>query len=132
MAYNEVTWKFPQYSAYSVLNAVVPGVCWRPLENNPSIAGFEVEYLDAADGAWINIGTTSTNYIRFPSDVYASNTASYRLRIATIGVNGKRSPFSLSVAELSSPLVFDFTASRTVRYSNGTTVPNQRLIFLVL
>jgi hypothetical protein len=36
------------------------------------------------------------------------------------------------VAELSSPLVFDFTASQTVRYSNGTVVPNQRFLFLVL
>lgn len=131
MAYNEATWKFPQYSSYSILNAIMPGVCWKPLENNPLIAGFEVEYLNIVDGAWINIGTTSASYIRFPSDVYASN-AAYRLRIATIGVNGKRSPFSLSIVGLSSPLVFDFTASQAVRYSNGATVPNQRFLFLVL
>jgi len=131
MAYNEAIWKFPQYSPYSILGAVTPGVCWKPLENNPLIAGFNVEYLDVSDGSWINLGTTSSSYIRFPSDVYVTN-ASYRLRIATIGVNGKRSPFSVSVAELSSPLVFDFTASQTVRYSNGTVVPNQRFLFLVL
>jgi hypothetical protein len=131
MAYNEAIWKFPQYSPYSILGAVTPGVCWKPLENNPLIAGFNVEYLDVSDGSWINLGTTSSSYIRFPSDVYATN-ASYRLRIATIGVNGKRSPFSVSVAELSSPLVFDFTASQTVGYSNGTVVPNQRFLFLVL
>ena len=131
MAYNEATWKFPQYSSYSILNTIMPGVCWKPLENNPLIAGFEVEYLNIVDGAWINIGTTSASYIRFPTVVYASN-AAYRLRIATIGVNGKRSPFSLSITELSSPLVFDFTASQTVRYSNGATVPNQRFLFLVL
>jgi hypothetical protein len=131
MAYNEAIWKFPQYSPYSILSAVTPGVCWKPLENNPLIAGFNVEYLDVSDGSWINLGTTSSSYIRFPSDVYVTN-ASYRLRIATIGVNGKRSPFSVSVAELSSPLVFDFTASQTVRYSNGTVVPNQRFLFLVL
>jgi hypothetical protein len=131
MAYNETTWDFPQYSAYSILGAVVPGVCWKPLENNPLIAGFEVEYLNVSDGAWIGLGITSVNYIRFPSDVYV-NSGAYRLRIATIGVNGKRSPFSVSVTELSSPLVFDFTASQTVRYSNGTVVPNQRFLFLVL
>jgi len=131
MAYNEAIWKFPQYSPYSILGAVTPGVCWKPLENNPLIAGFNVEYLDVSDGSWVNLGTTSSSYIRFPSDVYVTN-ASYRLRIATIGVNGKRSPFSVSVAELSSPLVFDFTASQTVRYSNGTVVPNQRFLFLVL
>jgi hypothetical protein len=131
MAYNEATWQFPQYSPYSILNAVVPGACWKPLENNPLIAGFDVEYLDVSDGSWASIGTTASSYIRFPSDVYVTN-ASYRLRIATIGVNGKRSPFSISVTELSSPLVFDFTASQTVRYSNGTTVPNQRFLFLLL
>ena len=109
----------------------MPGVCWKPLENNPLIAAFAVEYLDVSDGSWASLGTTASSYIRFPSDVYVTN-ASYRLRIATIGVNGKRSPFSVSVAELSSPLVFDFTASQTVRYSNGTVVPNQRFLFLVL
>ena len=131
MAYNEISWEFPQYSAYSILNAVVPGVCWKPLENNPLIAAFQVEYLDVSDGSWTTLGITASSYIRFPSDVYVTN-ASYRFRIATIGVNGKRSPPSLSVVELSSPLVFDFTASQTVRYSNGTTVPNQRFLFLVL
>jgi hypothetical protein len=131
MAYNETTWDFPQYSPYSILNTVVPGVCWKPLENNPLIAAFAVEYLDVSDGSWTSLGTTASNYIRFPSDVYVTN-ASYRLRIATIGVNGKRSAFSVSVVELSSPLVFDFTASQTVRYSNGTVVPNQRFLFLVL
>lgn len=131
MAYNEIIWDFPQYSSYSILNAVVPGTCWKPLENNPLIAAFQVEYLDVSDGSWTTMGTTASSYIRFPSDVYASN-ASYRFRIATIGVNGKRSPFSLSVVELSSPLVFDFTASQTVRFTNGTTAPNQRFLFLVL
>lgn len=131
MAYNEASWQFPQYSPYSILSTVVPGACWKPLENNPLIAGFDVEYLDVIDGSWTSIGTTASSYIRFPSDIYVTN-ASYRLRIATIGVNGKRSPFSISVTELSSPLVFDFTASQTVRYSNGTTVPNQRLLFLLL
>jgi hypothetical protein len=131
MAYNETNWEFPQYSPYSILNAVMPGVCWKPLENNPLIAAFAVEYLDVADGSWTSLGTTASSYIRFPSDVYVNN-ASYRLRIATIGVNGKRSAFSVSVVELSSPLVFDFTASQTVRYSNGTVVPNQRFLFLVL
>jgi hypothetical protein len=131
MAYNEAVWGYPQYSAYSILGAVVPGVCWKPLENNPFIAAFEVEYLDTSDGVWTNLGTTSVNYIRFPSDVYVTS-SSYRLRVATIGINGKRSPFSVSIVELSSPLVFDFTASQTVRYSNGTVVPNQRFLFLVL
>jgi hypothetical protein len=71
MAYNEIIWDFPQYSSYSILNAVVPGTCWKPLENNPLIAAFQVEYLDVSDGSWATMGTTASSYIRFPSDVYA-------------------------------------------------------------
>lgn len=132
MAYNEARWQFPQYSSYSVLNAAVnPVVCWNPLQNNPFISSFEVDYLDTIENQWKRIGTTSASYIRFPSDVYSTN-GSYRIRIATVGVNGKRSPFAYSSVVLASPLVFDFTASQDVRFSDGTIVPNQRFLFLIL
>lgn len=131
MAYNEVTWSVPQYSAYSVLNAINPAVCWNPLQNHPMIAAFEVDYLDVLDNQWVRIGTTSSNFIRFPADVYSTN-GSYRIRITTIGVNGRRSSYAYSQVTVSSPLLFDFTAKQEVRYSNGTTVPNQRFLFLVI
>ena len=131
MAYNEVIWDYPQYSSYSILNVINPAVCWNPPQNNPFITSFEVEYLDTLDNQWIRIGTTAANFIRFPSDVYSTN-GSYKIRIATIGVNGRRSPYAYSTVTLASPLMFDFTASQTVRYSNGTTVPNQRYLFLIL
>lgn len=131
MAYNEVTWDYPQYSSYSVLNAINPAVCWNPPQNNPFITSFEVDYLNTLENQWVRIGNTTANYIRFPSDVYSSN-GSYRIRIATIGVNGRRSPYAYSTVVLDSPLMFDFTADQTVRYSNGTTVPNQRYLFLIL
>lgn len=131
MAYNEATWDFPQYSAYSILNAVNPAVCWNPPQNNPFILTFEVDYLDVLDNQWVRIGSTASNYIRFPSDVYSTN-GSYRIRIVTVGTNGRKSPYSYSIVSLASPLVFDFTASSVVRYSDGTTVPNQRLLFLIL
>lgn len=130
MSYNEVKWNYPQYSSYSVLNAINPLVCWNPPQNNPLIEGFEVEYLNTLDGQWIKLGVTASNYIRFPSNVYSVN-GSYRIRIATIGVNGKRSPYAYSTVVLASPLVFDFTSSQDVRYSNGTVVPNQRYLFLI-
>lgn len=131
MAYNEVTWEFPQYSSYSVLNVVSPAVCWNPPQNNPLIAAFEVEYLNTLDRQWVSIGTTSANFIRFPANVYSVN-GTYQIRIATIGVNGRRSPYAYSTITLASPLVFDFTANQTVKYSNGTVVPNQRFLFLIL
>lgn len=131
MSYNEARWDYPQYSAYSILNAVNPAVCWNSPQNNPFISTFEVDYLDILDNQWVRIGTTASNYIRFPSDVYSTN-GSYRIRITTIGTNGKRSPYAYSTVVLSSPLMFDFTASQTVRFSNGTEVPNQRFLFLIL
>lgn len=131
MAYNEASWEFPKYSGYSILNAINPAICWSVPENNPFIFAFEVDYLNVLDNQWVRVGTTASNYIRFPSDVYSSN-GSYKIRIATIGTNGRRSPYAYSVVVLSSPLVFDFTASTIVRYSNGTTVPNQRYLFLVI
>jgi hypothetical protein len=132
MAQNEVSWNFPQYSGYSILNAAVnPLVCWNPIQNNPLIAAFEVAYLDIENNLWINLGRTSTNYIRFPSDDYNAE-AVYQIRVATIGVNGTRSPFSYSTVTLSSPLCFDFTANQTVVLANGTQVQNQRYLFLVL
>ena len=131
MAYNEIRWNFPQYSSYSVLNAICPLICWHPLQNNPFVFSFLVEYLDTIENKWTVVGTVATNYIRFPSDVYSTN-ASYKIRIATIGVNGRRSPYAYSVVTLASPLVFDFTASQLVRYQDGTTVPNQRFLFLII
>jgi len=132
MAYNEVTWDFPQYSSYSILNAAVnPAICWNPPQNNPFIASFEVDFLDTSDNQWIRIGTTAANFIRFPSDIYVTN-SSYRIRIASIGINGRRSPYAYSTVVLASPLVFDFTASQDIRLSNGTILPNQRYLFLIL
>lgn len=131
MSYNEATWDFPQYSGYSILNVIHPAICWNVPQNNPFIAAFEVDVLNTIENQWVRAGTTAVNYIRFPPDVYPVN-GSYRIRIATIGVNGRRSPYAYSTVTLASPLVFDFTASQTVRYSNGTTVPNQRYLFLII
>lgn len=132
MAYNEIAWEFPQYSAPSLLNLIVsPGVCWNGLQNNPLAVAFDVEYLDLQDNIWTPVGRTSTNFIRFPADIYNGDNV-YQIRIATIGADGSRSPWAYSVVTASSPLVFDFTTSQTVRLANGAEVPNQRYLFLVL
>jgi hypothetical protein len=131
MSYNEVSWEFPQYASPSLLHfAVSPGVCWNGLQNNPFVALFDVEFLDIEEGLWTPIGQTASNYIRFPPDVYNGGSV-YQIRVATIGIDGSRSPWSYSVVTLSSPLAFDFTTSQTVRLANGTEVPNQRFLFLV-
>jgi hypothetical protein len=132
MAYNEVSWEFPQYAPPSLFNFVVsPGVSWNGLQNNPFISAFEVEYLDLEDGIWTPIGQTATNFIRFPADVYNGD-ALYQIRVATISADGLRSPWAYSIVTTSSPLAFNFTTSQTVRLANGAEVPNQRYLFLVL
>jgi hypothetical protein len=131
MANYEASWDFPQYSAYSILNVINPAICWNTVQNNPLIKGFEVDYLDMLDMQWKRVGETNVSYIQFPSDVYVGESL-YRIRIATIGVNGRRSAYSYSTVTQSSPLVFDFTLSQDVRLANGSIVPNQRLLFLVI
>ena len=132
MAQYEVAWTFPQYSGYSILNAAVnPAICWNDVQNNPFILAFEVDFLNLEDNSWINIGTTTANYIRFHSDIYNSESV-YQIRIATIGTDGRRSPYAYSQTTFSSPLVFDFTEPLVVKLINGTDVPNQRYLFLVL
>lgn len=131
MANYEASWDFPQYSAYSILNVINPAICWNTVQNNPLIKGFEVDYLDMLDMQWKRVGETNVSYIQFPSDVYVGESL-YRIRIATIGVNGRRSAYSYSTVTQSSPLVFDFTLSQDVRLASGSIVPNQRLLFLVI
>ena len=132
MAQNEVSWDFPQYSGYSIFNAAInPLICWNPVQNNPFIAAFDVAYLDVENNSWIELGTTASNYIRFPSDDYNADVG-YQIRIATIGINGTRSPYSYSQVSLTTPLCFNFTASQVVTLPNQTLVQNQRYLFLVL
>lgn len=140
MAQYEVAWEFPQYSGYSIFNAGInPAICWNGVQNNPFISAFEVDFLDLGDNSWINIGTTTANFIRFPSDIYNSESV-YQIRIATIGTDGRRSSYAYSTAAFSSPLAFNFDIDQsgdpadeplTVKLINGTDVPNQRYLFLV-
>jgi hypothetical protein len=132
MAYNEVSWEYPQFSSPSLFTfAVAPGICWNGLQNNPFILEFEVEYQDVQDRIWTPIGKTATNFIRFPADVDTAQ-STYQIRVATISTDGSRSPWAYSSVTLSSPLAFDFTASQTVKLASGAEVPNQRYLFLVL
>ena len=64
-----------------------------------------------------------------------------QIRIATIGTDGRRSPYAYSKAAFSSPLAFNFDVDQskdpaneplTVKLINGTDVANQRYLFLVL
>lgn len=130
MAYNEIYWDFPQFSDYSVLNAINPAVCWNPPRNHPDIESFEVQIKNTVDEQWVTIGTTAGNFIRFPADNYVLD-SSYQARIITITVNGDRSAFSDAPKVQTSPLEFDFTTPQVINRSDGTIIQNQRYLFLI-
>lgn len=126
----EVAWDVPQYTGYSILNALNPAICWQQPSNNPLIRSFEVEMYREEEDRWVGLGQTEKNYAYVEAEDYDIR-SSYRIRIATIGVNGRRSGWSYSSRYIASPLRFDFTAVDPVRLPNGETKPNQRLLFLM-
>jgi len=126
----ETTWDYPQYTGYSILNTLNPAVCWQAPTNNPLIRAFQVEVHREEEDLWVSLGQTEKNYAYMDVDDYDIK-SSYRIRIATIGINGKRSGWSYSSRYIASPLRFDFSAVDPVRLPNGESKPNQRLLFLM-
>jgi hypothetical protein len=126
----EATWEYPQYTAYSILNAINPAICWQSPINNPLIRSFDVEVYREEEDLWVNLGQTEKNYAYVDIPSYDIK-SSYLIRIATIGVSGKRSGWSYSSRYIASPLRFDFSVADTVRLPNGESKPNQRLFFLM-
>lgn len=130
MAQIEVSWDYPQYSGYSILNVINPVICWQEPRNNPLIKEFVVELYREEDDKWIDLGRTTADYARIDSADYDIRT-SYQIRIATIGVNRRQSPWSYSQRFVASPLRFDFTSPSDVRLPDGSSKLNQRLLFLL-
>lgn len=130
MAQIEISWDYPQFSGYSVLNAINPAVCWNEPHNNPLIREFEVQLYREEDDKWLDLGRTTGDYIKVDADDYDIRT-SYVARIATIGLNGRRSPWAYGQRSIASPLRFDFTTSSVVKLPGGATKLNQRLLFLL-
>lgn len=130
MAQIEISWDYPQYTGYSILNAVSPAVCWQEPRNNPLIKQFRVEMYREEEDRWVDLGFTTADYIKVDASDYDIRT-SYRIRIATIGVNRRQSPWSYSQRYIASPLRFDFSTAKTVRLPDGQSKLNQRLLFVL-
>lgn len=130
MAQIDVTWEWPQYTGYSILNVINPAICWQEPRNNPLIKEFAVELYREEDDHWVDLGHTTNDYVKIDADDYDIR-SSYQIRIATIGVNRRQSPWSYSQRFIASPLRFDFTSSNTVRLPDGSSKLNQRLLFLL-
>lgn len=130
MAQLEISWDYPQFSGYSILNAINPAICWQEPRNNPLIKEFAVELYREEDDRWIDLGHTTVDYVRIDSGDYDIRT-SYQIRIATIGVNRRQSPWSYSQRYIASPLRFDFSTPDTVRLPDGQSKLTQRLLFML-
>jgi hypothetical protein len=125
-----VTWQQPRYSAYSVLNALNPAVCWNEPYTHPFFREFQVDLRREEEDRWVSLGKTTKDYINVDDAEFDIN-SSYQIRVATIGINRQRSAWSYSRKFIASPLRFDFTTSDTVTLPDGRTVQNQRLLFLL-
>jgi hypothetical protein len=130
MAQIDVSWEWPQYSGYSILNAINPAICWQEPRNNPLIKEFVVELYREEDDKWVDLGHTTNDYVKIDTGDYDIRT-SYQIRIATIGVNRRQSPWSYSQRFIASPLRMDFTTPNSVRLPDGSSKLNQRLLFLL-
>lgn len=126
----EARWEFPAYSPYSVLNVLCQAVSWTTPINNPLIRGFNVELLVLEENRTIQLGEIRETYATIPSDNYTI-ASSYKLRVATVGTDGRQSAFSESAAFVASPLRFDFSTSENVKLPDGRAVASQRLLFLL-
>lgn len=126
----EARWEFPSYSPYSILNVLCQAVSWTTPINNPLIRGFNVELLVLEENRTIQLGEIRETYATIPSDNYTIS-SSYKLRVATVGTDGRQSAFSESAAFVASPLRFDFSTSENVKLPDGRAVASQRLLFLL-
>ncbi len=127
----EATWEAPLYSSYSVLNVINPLLCWQDPHRHPAIKAFRVQMLTTEDQRTIDLGTTTDTYIPLPTDEYNIST-SYKIRIATIGLDGRQSSYEESDTLVASPLRFDFSSAKVATLPDGRTVNSQRHLFLVI
>jgi len=126
----EARWTFPSYSPYSILNVLCQAVSWTEPINNPLIRGFKVDLLIIEENRTLSLGEVRESYVTIPSDNYTI-ASSYKLRVATVGTDGRQSAFAESAAFVASPLRFDFSTSENVKLPDGRAVASQRLLFLL-
>jgi hypothetical protein len=126
----EISWKPPLFRGYSILNAVHPAICWQRPRNHPLVRSYDVQMLREDEDRWVGLGQTEQAFAYVEAAEYDIRSA-YQIRIATIGVNGRRSGWSYSSRYIASPLRFDFTTASTVRMPSGENERNQRLLFLL-
>lgn len=127
----EASWEAPKYSSYSILNVINPLLCWQDPHRHPAIRGFKVQMFKQEDQRTINLGTTTDTYMPLPTDEYNIST-SYKIRVATIGLDDRQSSYEESDTLVASPLRFDFSSANVATLPDGRSLRTQRLLFLII
>ena len=131
MARVEASWLAPKFSGYSPLRMFYPFIAWSAPVNHPQASRYRVQVFNVEDNRFDNLGVVSETYSLIPSDTYTIF-SSYRVRVATIGPDGRQSAFSQGATAIASPLRFDFSSRAFARLPNGNLVQSQRLLFLII
>lgn len=127
----EANWNHPRYTSYSTFRSIYPFVAWNEPVNHPLVSQFRVQLFNIQDNRFDELGTISETYVAIPSETYTIY-SSYRVRVATIGVDGRQSAYSQGATAIASPLRFDFSSAATARLPGGAEVKSQRLLFLII
>jgi hypothetical protein len=127
----EASWEAPKYSSYSILNVINPLLCWQDPHRHPAIRGFKVQMFKQEDQRTIDLGTTTDTYMPLPTDEYNIST-SYKIRVATIGLDDRQSSYEESDTLVASPLRFDFSSANVATLPDGRSLRTQRLLFLII
>lgn len=127
----EASWEAPKYSSYSILNVVNPLLCWQDPHRHPAIKSFKVQMFKQEDQRTVDLGTTTDTYMPLPTDEYRIST-SYKIRIATIGLDDRQSSYAESDTLVASPLRFDFSSANVAMLPDGRSLRTQRLLFLII
>ena len=127
----EASWEAPKYSSYSILNVINPLLCWQDPHRHPAIRGFKVQMFKQEDQRTVDLGTTTDTYMPLPTDEYNIST-SYKIRVATIGLDDRQSSYEESDTLVASPLRFDFSSANVATLPDGRSLRTQRLLFLII
>jgi len=127
----EANWDYPRYSSYSTFRTIYPFVAWNDPVNHPLVSRFKAQLFNIEDNRFDELGTVPETYVLVPSQDYTIY-SSYRVRVATIGVDGRQSAYSQGATAIASPLRFDFSSAAFARLPSGVEVRSQRLLFLII
>ena len=131
MAQIEASWEAPKFAGYSPLRMLYPFIAWSDPAEHPQASRYRVQVFNVEDNRFDDLGIVPETYRLIPSDTYTIS-SSYRVRVATIGPDGRQSAFSQGATAIASPLRFDFSTRAFARLPNGTLARTQRLLFLII